>query len=385
MLSRLRSVLPDGNRKFPLKYMRMVNTILDRMYLAKNRYLLANPIRTPGMELLRFLILNFDIDAMDDYSSDADRYTELVRFYKDTYRSSFDPVFSNTIDGGKFMLPVGGKTPDEIFLNCECNNPLIDLPFDRPWSDWQDLRSIELLYHNSLELPENFYRSMFEFKFDRPEFLLFSLNVTVLLFKYYKYAKDCKNSHQEPDILYFLKEFEYSHFFEDLFDTWIFNLVTHVFENPDAEVDSIISGLTVPMRFCTTNMLRMGIEGLQDYAKLVKQGAMKPQDFMVTKWFREGSLNDRMDYLDRWVLIPQTHKYLWLRCMEWLPYLYLYMVICRLFPETPLMATLETRCKELWELKIKHVNMPAAVINPKYGPHLDHLNDLMQEILTKTT
>lgn len=381
MLSRILSALPDGNRKFPLRYMRMINSISDRMWLARNRYLLAHPIHTPGVEFLRYLCLNLDITALDEFQNDEDRYTEIIKFFKDPYRTAIDPVYSNNIAGGKFVYHNGGIPPCELFLNCESADPLRELPFDKDWNEWKGLRALRLQYHDSMELPEDFAKSMFMFKEQMPTYLTFSLDVPILLFKYYKYTVECRDSHLDVNTNAFLKEYELTHFFDDIFDVWILNLLTRVFSDPSASADDIIKDITMPIRFCTTNMLRQSIEGIQEFVTLLKSGALRPQDFMEIKWFRERSLKEVIEDIERWVRLPPTHRYMWLNTALWLPYLSLVLLIVHQFPDGPMKDTVDIRCKEVWNMKFRTAMMPSAVVVPSVGNFVRELQDTVYQLL----
>ena len=377
MLSRILAMLPEGNRKFPLRYMRMVNSIRDRMCLARNRYLLAHPIQTPGIELLRFLCLNLDIAALDKYTSDADRYTEVIKFFKDEYRASVDPNFSNTIAGGRWIDKRGGVGPSEIILSCESTNPLTDLPFDKDWNEWRYLRAVRLLYHDSLELPEDFAKSMFLFKEQKPDYLVVSINVPILLFKYYKYTVACRKDNLQVNTAAFLKDSEYTYFFDDLYDIWTLNILLRIFENPDSSADEIIKDVTMPIRFCTANMLRQGLDGIKEFVDLLRQGALKPQDFLAIHWFAGRSILDMLTENEHWVQLPPTHRYLWLDSIHWMPWYILILEIIRMFQDGPLKDAVNIRCIEIWNRKFRTVYMPGAVINPALG---DFIRQLQAEI-----
>lgn len=369
MLERILPLLPDGNRKFPLRYMRMVGTITDRMCLARNRYLLAHPIRTPGIELLRFLCLNLDIHQMDAYSNDADRYTNVIKYSAIPFRTVIDPIYTNSIAGGRWTVKNGTSTPCEILLNCEFANPINELPFDRDWGEWQRIRGVRLLYHDSLELPEDFAKSLFVFKEQKPNYLIFAINVPALLFKYYKYVVDCRKDQQIPDTNYFLKEFEYSYFFDDLYDIWTLNLLIRIFESPDSSVDDVINDITMPLRFCTYNMLSQGVQGIFEFVNLLRTGAIKPQDFLATHWFRGGKtiVDQYKENCIRFTQLPQNHRYLWLKTLNEFPYFFLINTLVNMFLDGPLKETVAIRCKEIFVTKIAPVNMPSAVINPVLG------------------
>ena len=103
LLDRVISLIPEGNRRFPLKYIRMLNSIRDRYCLAKNKYLLAHPVRTPAVEMIRNILLNIDLNTLDGYKTDVDRYTEYIKYTGQNARAIFDPNFTNAIATGKFV------------------------------------------------------------------------------------------------------------------------------------------------------------------------------------------------------------------------------------------------------------------------------------------
>lgn len=381
MLSRILSALPEGNRKFPLRYMRMIQSIVSRMCLAQNRYLLAHSIHTQGVEFLRFLCLNLNITALDEYQNDADRYTEIIKFFKEPYRSAIDPVYSNSIAGGKFVFANGGVAPCEIILNCESSNPIRELPFGKDWNEWKDLRALKLQYHNSTELPEDFVKSLLVFKERMPTYLVCSLDVPILLFKYYKYIVACRNDHISVDTNTFLKECEFTHFFKDILDIWILNLLLRTLSDPSYRSMRSLRDITVPIRFCTDNMLRQGIEGIKEFVDLVKNGTMRPQDFIDTKWFCDRSIRDVITDLNRWVRLPDTHKYMWLQTTRDLPWLELILLIVNLFQDGPLKDTIRNRCNEIWNMRYRTANMPSAVINPSVGNFVWLLQDSVYQLL----
>jgi len=359
-------MIPDGNRRFPLRFRRMYNSIADRMVLAKMRYLNAHAIPTPGIELLRFICLNIDINSLESCQNDADRYLEILKGVGTQVRAAVDPMFTNSIAGGRWIPKTQGVS--EIILNAESVNPIKEMPLDKDWSAWQNLRAVRFLYHDSLELPEEFVSSMLQFKEQVPSYLMVSLNVPLLCFKYFKYAMECKKNHDNPDVNVFLKEYEYNHFFSDVLNIWLLNLLLRVLCNPDRETKDIVGDITMPIRFCTTNMLTQGIDGIKEFVDLLKTGSMKPQDFFQTRWFGDNDINFLInENCYRWVALPETYRYLWMKTLLQFPYFCYIMTSVRLFPDTPFKDTLNLRCNEILTYKIQPINMPTAVTSPTLG------------------
>lgn len=364
MLDRLLSVIPTGNRRFPIKYMRMITSIKDRMVLAKNRYLLAHPIRTPAIEMFRYILQNLNLETLASYNSDVDRYTEYLKTIGSYFRLTLDPNFSNTIAGGRFIdrSSTFNFTPAEILLNCEFANPIKELPFDADWSEWETLRSIRIMYHDSLQIPEDFSKSTFSFTLNPPTHMIIAVNAPVLCFKYYKYLVDCKTSGMQPDVIYFLKQFEFAYFFDDLIDIFIMNTLQRVFSHPDDDIDQIAGDMLVPIRFCTMNMKRQGVEGIVEFVNLLRNGSIKPGDFLATHWFGNQSIMEKFQSnCRRYTALPNNSRYLWLRTLNDMPYLSMIIASVRSFPDGPLKDTFNNRCRELWNLRINPVSMPSSV------------------------
>ena len=346
----------------------MINSIRDRMCLAKNRYLLAHPINTPATMLFKYILLNLDLNAVRRLKTDVDRYTEYFKMTGTTFRSVIDPNFSNSIAGGKFIDKttfIGSTLPAEIMLNCEFANPINELPFEEDWPKWEHLRGIKIMYHDSLEIPEDFAKSTFQFRLSPPSHFVIAVNVPVLCFKYYKYIEDCKENKVDPDVSYFLKQFEFANFFDDLIDIFIMNVLQRVFSRPTDSVDAIADSMLVPLRFCTTNMKRQGVEGIVEFVNLLKEGALKPQDFLATHWFGDKSIMGMVrENCYRLVSLPNTSRYLWLRTINDFPYLSMLIACTRSFIDGPFKETFDFRCREIWNLKIRPISMPGAVTNP---------------------
>ena len=365
MLKRILSMIPEGNRRFPLRYKRMLNSISDRMLLSKLRFYNAHSIPTPGIATLRFVCLNMNIAELDNCKSDMERYNSIINGYCVQMRTVLDPMFTNTLSSGKFIK---SSLTSEILMICEFTNPYNEFPFEKDWLNWKSMRGVRMMYHDSLELPEEFVSSMIQFKVEKPKYLMVAINLPLLCLKYYKYICECRRTKDTCDVNEFLKEYEYSYFFDDLVDIWILNLLQHVLSNPERATDDIIKDITMPVRFCTVNMMRQGIDGIKEFISILQSGSMKPQDFLVTKWFNDRSLIDLInENCYRWVALPAQSRYLWMKTLHQFPYFSLLVESVRLFPDTPFKDTINLRCKEIFNYQIRPISMPSAVTNPVLG------------------
>ena len=383
MIERIVSAMQDGHRRFPLRYRRMINCLADRFAYVRSTYLLGKPMQTPGTELLKYLINNLDVAELDKYSSDIERYTEVIKFFKFNYLQSFDPVVNGSVRGGKWVSTnaAGGLPPPEVILNVDCSDPVHTLPLEKPWPDWQEQRGVRILYHDSLELIERFTTSMFEFKTQMPSVIVVSLDVPILLFKYYKYWKNSTETGVPANVNEFIKHHEYAHFFDDLLDIWTLNFLTLVYKNPDMDSWTILEKLAVPQRICTPGMLVQGIDGVKEFLALVKSGQIKPQDFLETNWFVGGSIRERMTRVDHWCDIPDRRQYLWCNAVLWLPYLDLLLTLTGMFPNGAVNQLIRERCSQVYVNKFKYAAMPSMARGEALRSFVDKLDTEVTRLL----
>lgn len=385
MIERISQVMQEGTSRYPLKYRRMIGCMADRLAYLRNIFLIGKPAQTPGTALLRYLISNVDVVKLHNMRSDIERYTNVIKFFKNSYQQAFDPVVNGSIKGGRWIstASTGGELPPEVILNIDCSSPFNMLPIDKPWSEWQGLRGIKFLYHDSLELVERYNTFMLNFKTQKPKMLVVALDVSVLIFKYYKYWEDCLEKEVKPDINEFIMRYEYANFFDDLLDIWTLNLLTLIFSHPEMSTNGILAKLTVPLRICTTSMLTQGIDGAREYIDLVKQGRVKPQDFLETRWFADYSIREKMDLVDQWCVLPDRRQYLWCDTLLWLPYLHLLLVLTDMFPEGAVNQLIKERCEQLYIRKFKYAVMPGLAKSETLKEFISTLDEGIKQRLQK--
>lgn len=382
MFKRILDVIPEGNRKIPLKYYRMMNTIMDHLTLSKNRYLLAHPIQTQGMELLRYFILNLPIAELEACSNDAERYSSILKEFKQSYLMAYDSVICGSIDGGRwFKNCKSSEDIPEIVLDISLDDPEHVYPFDKPWEDWQDIRSVRILYHDSLELPEDFAPSMWEFKKDIPSVAVIGIDVTTLCFKYYKYYQDCKGSQVSPDPNEFLKQYEYQYFFEDMYEIFTLNLLLKIFSDSELTVKDVVSSVVTSPRIVAENMLTQGITGIYDFVELLKTNACKLQDFVGIKWFLVGSILDKFEFLTKKCCVPDRQQYLWAEVSLNIPYFALLVAISKLYPDAPVAKTIAGRSSELYIKRFRTTPLPSIVHGAKLKKYVDDLRKTIETLL----
>ena len=379
MIRTLLDVIPDGNRKYPLRYRRSMNIIYSRLEYLKFKFLNMDMINTPGTELLRSILTNVDLPELDSYPSDIDRFTYYIQFYKTGRLMQFDPVYSGKFTTGYFTngsISYAGTT--EVLLDVDTRHPFSTFPLDKDWPSWQELRGLRIIHHDCLEIPDSITSSLITFKQEAPAFIVMTIDVPVLIFKYYKYWKNCQEAGIACEFMEFLKRYEYSHFFGDLLDAWLLNVVSETYV---AKLDGLTSTeyantLKVPKRVATTNVLREVVSGLYEYADLYIQNSLKPQDVIDTPWMPNGqTYREKINELYSAIKFPLQRKYKWCEAMVWLPYVELITRSLELFPSSPVANQIAAKARQMWRDKYQF----AALTNIARG---NNVKRMVEEVIT---
>ena len=359
MLKKILSVLPKGTQRNPVIYYRLLDTLTARMTVVRNKFKSASLVRNSGMDLLRWMILSFDLAQAKSFKDDISLYTSFVSDFTDSYRSAFDPVWSKSLSLSGFTANKTGMNPTEIFINCTVSNPAVYYPFGSDWNKWKDTRALHIVYHNSTELPIDLYTGKIVFSQKFPTFVVISINVPTLLMKWFKYVEYCEKNKVVAEATTFIKEYELSLLFDDLVDIWTVNLIDKVVTHPDATASKIVADISIPTFITTPNIVENGVTGLQDLLRLLDNRNVKLQDLMETTLFTAGrSLKSYMENLESIISVPDTRQYQWINIAKTLPYLKLIAAIIGRDRSNP--AYKQLARKAYWEYvqRIKPTNLP---------------------------
>lgn len=358
MLDNLLSIIPKGNVRHPIAWNRLTDTLKIRMTVARNKFLAAATTRTPLVEMLRWMCLNFDIKAVDNNPNDISRLTNTIQNYQIEFRNAFDPIWTRSLARNKLFKSSTNTQPIEIFINSSVSN-FADYPLDNNWVEWQAERAIRIIYFNSTELPIEMLTGKFVFNTKSPSFAVISLNVQTLLMKWYKYIKFCETEKDEPNFLDFLKLSEFNNLFDDILEVWTTNLILTCLVNPQISADVIASEMVVPGFITTGGILRNGIQGLQEILKLISSRNLKLQDFLDTKWYdNDISVRDKITEIERNVIVPDLRQYNWIEILKTLPYLRMMIAIIHQDKDNPLYNVLIHKAYWAYVRHIKYAQWP---------------------------
>ena len=386
MIRKLLDVIPAGNRKYPIRYRRAMNIIFTRLDYLRLRFLNMELTNSPGVNLLKALLTNVDLRELDSYASDLDRYTNVIQFYKNSRLQQFDPVYSGKFTTNYFTNGAGNYGGViEVLLDLDTRHPFNTFPLDKDWSEWQELRSLRVLMHDSLELPEIISSSRIVFKQDAPTMCVMSIDVPVFIFKYYKYWKNCQEAGVAFRIEEFLKRYEYANFFEDLLDIWLLNVITLVYTSrpQNLTITERVSKLTVPSRVATDNVLHELLSGIDEYVDLYERNTFHPQDMIDSPWLANGqTYRERINSLYEAALFPPQRNYKWCEALFWLPYIAIITRATVVFPSSSTSNQILTRARNLWRTQFRFASLVSVARGTTVKLAVEALLEELESCLT---
>jgi len=381
MLYDITKMLPRGNAKTIVSWKQVNDNIHSRVKNWKQRFDGTSPTFSQGVELLKFLVLNIDLEYILTIKSDIDRYTLVIAYLADARRAAYDPVYSGSVARKLFLEDQRGIP--EFILNVTINDPAKDYPFDLPYSDskWQQLRAMRLLHHDANELVSGLLNWKISFDGPPPSRVLIELDVTTLIFKYVKYVELCRTQGTEPSVSTFIQEGELRHLFDDFHKIWQINLINLLLASTSEQEDAtIIKSSFVPQFYCSISQVQRAAQDILIQRDLLQQGSIKVQDFLATPWLRTGSVIDAIDHLDDRSL-PTTRQYKYLQLMKELPYLKMVAIASRLFDTASAQNRQVMKKIEFSLRNIKRENLASSILNSRARQVFEReLNQLYQVV-----
>lgn len=385
MLDRILSVLPRGNQKNPVVYQRMIDTINFRLDIQKNKFLLGHPVQTSGIELIRFLMLNIDLEEILSYSSDIDRFTNIIDFVESTFRGAFDPVYKGRIERGLFTARDGGQNIPEFIMNTEYINKFDEYPFDKPYVEWKKLRAVRIIHHDSLELVSDLHNWAIKFTKDIPSYMLFSIDIRTLVFKWVKYVEYCRYIDQEPDDREFLKTSEIIHWHDDLFNIWLINIINQYLQLRADNEENNQPGFTayIDPFIIRDEQVQYAFDDLGKFIDLAKDGAVRVQDILDTRWINNRTVSEMIKEQQEQVALPEIRQYRWLDIIRWMPYLRMILLLNKFYPKVGLTKMIVERGRDIMNRDLKFQNLSNNLLTSeakkRLAISLQEINDLVNE------
>ena len=310
MLDTLINCASSGTGRQILNWTRFVNITNLRTEIIRSRYIRSPFVYTNGTNLLIHIINGINLEEYKKLS-DIDKYLRLEK-YASQIRNKFDPVYTQHSLKGHF---VEYRDVPEYILNCTSTSPLMNLPIDKDWEYWQQLRPMMILWHDSNELNLELWRYKIPFPSIKPSYVFYSLDVPLLLIRYIKYCEYC----DAQGVVATPEEYIHDHvvyfWFDDLLRIWythiIMDMVTFNWDPANYKSQDIITSVSplVPV-----------YPEVRQIATFASKKALSVGDVFATKWFGHASLYNWIETLQRNVTLPPFNQYIALEFIANLPY-----------------------------------------------------------------
>ena len=380
MLNNIISMFPTGNAKILTNWRQVNEVILTRTNVWKQRFNPTAANFTPGVELIRYFLLNLDTQYILSIPSDADRYSLVIAYLADARRAAFDPVYSGIVPHNLFSY---GNRIDEIILNTSLSYPTRVYPFDRPFDQgWSDLRSITLLHHDANELLTGMLNWRITFDGNPPSYLLFQFDVTTLLFKYIKYVEWCNKTGLVASTTAFIKTYELVHFFEDFHRIWVVNLLSGMISaSTEEESLNFLLASTVPQFYISIPQLKRVVSDIEQVKQQLASANIRVQDFLAISWLPNGvSLSEYINQLE-FQSLPSVRQYKPLQLLKELPYLNLIFSISNHLSKTSSQYQQLNRWMTYEVRDMERNNITGTILNNKVNAIVTRSLDQFKSLL----
>lgn len=293
------------------EWMRYVNTVELRTSIYKTRFLMGPFTYSPFVNLCKQILHDVAVLDLLKNRSDFVRYQQIY-YLLGTYRGMFDPVYNTKSSGGIFTK---GPTVDYI-LNVSQASPMQSLPLDRPWTYWKELQPVRIIYHDSLELVTDLSSFSIEFKKYPASWMVCSIDLILLIFKYLKFVEYGENTGDDTNIETYLQRYVVPSWYDDLRNIWLFNILNAMmfdrFNRDDVYTDGAIAPLS-------------GLLGVTPDINRIQAEAQKKTllfgEVLSTEWFGlNKSILSWIQEINKTLTVPILRQYSYLKFLEEFPY-----------------------------------------------------------------
>ena len=312
MLRTIQTLLvPSKGRVTPI-WDKTIYDINNRTTIYKRRFDQTEVIFTHGVNLLRYLALNVDLDYLITQTNDFDLYTYNILPMLDSVRKNFDPIYTGREEKNLFVQRLKNDVP-EFILNVQCSNPMMTMPFGKSWEAWQHIHPIRIVYHDADELVSNLVPFYINFKGEPPTRIVISIDIAQFFMKLVKYAQFVKaTEHKEINVNDFIQHHIVAQWYQDLIQIWCLNLIEHVIMAED-EIELKLVETTLVDPAIVDAALNNGINTINQEVQRVKQLSITIEEFLSTKWLNGRSYYDVMTMHLSALGLPDQRQYIYLR------------------------------------------------------------------------
>lgn len=340
MLNIIRQILPHGNAATIVNWKRITNNVQLRLDVQRQRYILAPNTQSNAVRLIRALMLNVDLKYMLTLTDGIDLYATGVAPQIPVLRSLFDQVYQGKEAKDVFISDSNGMVVPELLVSTMHDNPMRTLPLDLPWKHWETMRPVQILYHDSLELPWDLGSSQFYFKSEPPHYMITSIDTAVLLIKLIKYIREVKHGSFCVDTIdSFIHHHVLPTLYDDMFRIWEMNVLNGALL-PEKRKALLSTTETVNNQLGLANF-NDGLDDVDMVLNKLSHYEVTSADFLATGWLSGHSIFQWMQHLSAKVVIPDLRQYMPLVFLRDLPLITMVIRLANCCPEAQASAQLK--------------------------------------------
>lgn len=313
MLNTIRSMLvPSKGRQIPI-WNKVLYDLNMRTEIYKQRFYQSPVVFSPCVNLLRYMLLNVDINYLITQLNDVDLYVYELMPKVELFRKAFDTMYTGREDIKCFVQDTGKPVP-EFILNTHMTSPMMSLPFGKSWEQWKYTHPVHILHHDADELISNLFLYTLTFKGQLPSRVIVSIDIAQYLMKFVKYAQYMTANKEEINVDKFIQHHIVSQWYDDLIRIWCMNIVSRVVSAED-EIELRLVGATITDPVIVSAALPNGIANINSEVIRLKQQGNTLEEFMATKWINGKDYFEIIDFFLNDIRLPDQRQYAYLQFM----------------------------------------------------------------------
>lgn len=269
------------------------------------------------------ILTNIPIDKfLTEYHDDYSKFTNISDSLLKTLSSHFDPIVNLKNSCNTFVSSTSKIVP-EYYLNVACSRPFTYLPMDQPWKNWEGLKAVRLLYHDSRELCTDLLGMQIVFKKHQPTYLLASIDLPALIMQYIKFMEYNKEIGSDADYRMFIRYHIIEPWHDDLIKIWLFNVFQDIVYG-DFKLFKLFNSHNIINR----GKLKAAKSNVTIQTAMIGDHRIPLNKFLSAKWLGRISILEWLDILDNVIVIPEFGQYTYLKFLLEFPYIKLILKLC---------------------------------------------------------
>lgn len=288
------------------------------------QYYAALGHESPGVRLLRYILQFLDYDYLDSRANNYERYSEYMRFIRRDLMNIFDRVRYGRGFHHLFFERSSFLT-DEYVFPVEDVNAITNLPLEtNDWSVWKHVRPLRIWMHDSDELTMRMLHGQFGYTYFPPSYAIELLDVIALSFKFYIWQKYYRDREPATELAYevpqqlFIQKYVMCDLLWDQLDIWLLRNVYRLYNTESyEEVSQQFSAQALQM---DSQYGRVHQSAEKAYLHLFREYLDNKnitfRAVLSVPLLHSSSLLDRIELIQRKLLLPRSSDYTYLRWLR---------------------------------------------------------------------